>query len=38
MDELLKHLPNGYTEADRIDAGDMEAVDTVMDKLRGQPI
>jgi hypothetical protein len=38
MDEVVKHLPHGYTGADRVDAGDMEAVDTIMDKLRGHPI
>ena len=38
MDELLKHLPDGYPRADqKVDAGDMEAVDVIMDKLRAHP-
>lgn len=37
MNEVVKHLPDGYPR-DKVDAGDMEAVDTVMDKLRAHPV
>ncbi|KAL1981305.1 hypothetical protein VTN96DRAFT_2798 [Rasamsonia emersonii] len=38
MDELVKHLPAGYAPADRVDAGDMKAVDAIMDKLKAHPV
>ena len=31
--ELVKHLPEGYASG-KVDAGDMEAIDAIMDKLR----
>ncbi|KAF7587396.1 hsp70 nucleotide exchange factor fes1 [Aspergillus hancockii] len=34
MDELVKHLPEGYPRGEKVDAGDMDAVDAIMDKLR----
>ncbi|KAE8348819.1 Hsp70 nucleotide exchange factor fes1 [Aspergillus coremiiformis] len=34
MDELVKHLPEGYPQGEKVDAGDMDAVDAIMDKLR----
>jgi len=34
MNELIKVLPHGYP-TDKTDAGDMEVVDAIMDKLRG---
>lgn len=37
MDEFVKHLPEGYPRGEKIDAGDMEAVDALMDKLRAHP-
>lgn len=37
MDEAVKHLPEGYSR-EKVDAGDMEAVDVVMDKLRAHPV
>lgn len=38
MDDLLKHLPEGYPSADKkVDAGDMEATDAIMDQLRAHP-
>ncbi|CAL5868238.1 uncharacterized protein PFLUO_LOCUS2462 [Penicillium psychrofluorescens] len=37
MNELVKHLPEGYP-SDKADAGDMEAVDAIMDKLRSHPV
>ena len=36
MDELVKHLPQGYSH-DKIDAADMEPVDALMDQLRAHP-
>lgn len=33
MNELVKALPEGYS-AEKVDCGDMEAVDAIMDKLR----
>lgn len=33
MNELTKSLPEGYSN-DKIDAGDMDAIDPIMDKLR----
>lgn len=36
LDELIKHLPDGYPR-DKVDAGDMEAIDGMMDKLRAHP-
>lgn len=38
MDELVKHLPAGYAPASRVDAGDMDAVDAIMDKLKAHPV
>ncbi|KAL2863019.1 Hsp70 nucleotide exchange factor FES1 [Aspergillus lucknowensis] len=37
MDELSKFLPDGYTNGEKVDAGDMEAIDAIMDKLRAHP-
>lgn len=33
MNEMTKSLPEGYA-ADKVDAGDMDAIDPIMDKLR----
>ncbi|THC97407.1 hypothetical protein EYZ11_003121 [Aspergillus tanneri] len=38
MDEMVKHLPEGYPRGEKVDAGDMEAVDAIMDRLRAHPI
>ncbi|EPS26154.1 Hsp70 nucleotide exchange factor fes1 [Penicillium oxalicum] len=37
MNELVKSLPEGYP-TEKTDAGDMEAVDLIMDKLRAHPV
>ncbi|PLB49490.1 Fes1-domain-containing protein [Aspergillus steynii IBT 23096] len=37
MDDAVKHLPEGYSR-EKVDAGDMEAVDAIMDKLRAHPV
>ncbi|CEO58373.1 Hsp70 nucleotide exchange factor fes1 [Penicillium brasilianum] len=37
MNELVKVLPEGYP-TDKTDAGDMEAIDAIMDKLRAHPV
>ncbi|KAL5334770.1 putative Hsp70 nucleotide exchange factor [Aspergillus crustosus] len=37
LDELAKHLPEGVITG-KVDAGDMEAVDTIMDKLRSYSV
>ncbi|KAJ5107605.1 Hsp70 nucleotide exchange factor fes1 [Penicillium angulare] len=37
MNELVKHLPEGYP-TEKVDAGDMDAVDVIMDKLRAHPV
>ncbi|RAK79762.1 Hsp70 nucleotide exchange factor FES1 [Aspergillus fijiensis CBS 313.89] len=37
MDEVTKSLPEGYSR-DKIDAGDMDAVDALMDKLRAHQV
>ncbi|KAL4877686.1 putative Hsp70 nucleotide exchange factor [Aspergillus karnatakaensis] len=37
MDELTKYLPEGYASG-KVDAGDMEAIDAIMDKLREHPV
>ncbi|PYI10842.1 armadillo/beta-catenin-like repeat-containing protein [Aspergillus sclerotiicarbonarius CBS 121057] len=37
MDEVTKSLPEGYSR-DKIYAGDMDAVDALMDKLRAHPV
>lgn len=37
MNELVKSLPEGYP-TEKVDAGDMEAVDVIMDKLRSHPV
>jgi hypothetical protein len=37
MNEMVKVLPEGYP-TDKTDAGDMEAVDAIMDKLRAHPV
>ncbi|KAL4872009.1 hypothetical protein BDV12DRAFT_162855 [Aspergillus spectabilis] len=37
LDELTKHLPEGYPSG-KVDAGDMEAIDAIMDKLRAHPV
>ncbi|RDW83944.1 Hsp70 nucleotide exchange factor FES1 [Aspergillus mulundensis] len=34
--ELVKHLPEEYS-SEKVDAGDMEAIDAIMDKLRAHP-
>ncbi|KAJ5921506.1 Hsp70 nucleotide exchange factor fes1 [Penicillium verhagenii] len=33
MNELIKHVPEGYAP-EKVDAGDMDAIDIIMDKLR----
>ncbi|PLN79257.1 armadillo/beta-catenin-like repeat-containing protein [Aspergillus taichungensis] len=40
MDELTKHLPESgqYPRGEKIDAGDMDAIDALMDKLRAHPV
>ncbi|KAE8145610.1 Hsp70 nucleotide exchange factor fes1 [Aspergillus avenaceus] len=38
MDELMKHLPEGYPRGEKVDAGNMDAVDAIMDKLRAHPV
>ncbi|KAL2002515.1 hypothetical protein VTN02DRAFT_6650 [Thermoascus thermophilus] len=38
MDELVKHLPEGYPRDQKVDAGDMGAVDAIMEKLREHPV
>ncbi|KAL2828278.1 Hsp70 nucleotide exchange factor fes1 [Aspergillus cavernicola] len=38
IDELTKHLPDGYTSGEKVDAGDMDAIDAIMDKLRAHPV
>ncbi|KUL84605.1 hypothetical protein ZTR_08722 [Talaromyces verruculosus] len=38
MDEVLLHLPAEYKTSDHVDAGDMEAIDTILNKLREAPI
>jgi hypothetical protein len=37
MNELVKVLPEGYP-TDKTDAGDMEVIDAIMDKLRAHPV
>lgn len=37
MNELIKHLPEGYAP-EKVDAGDMDAIDVVMDKLRSHAV
>ena len=37
MNEVVKHLPDGYPR-DKVDAGDMDAVDSLMDMLRTHPV
>lgn len=37
MNELVKVLPEGYPTG-KTDAGDMEVVDAIMDKLRAHPV
>jgi hsp70-interacting protein len=37
MNELVKVLPEGYA-TDKTDAGDMEVIDAIMDKLRAHPV
>ncbi|PIG87181.1 Hsp70 nucleotide exchange factor fes1 [Aspergillus arachidicola] len=38
MDELVKHLPEGYSQGEKVDAGDMDAVDAIMNRLRAHPV
>lgn len=38
MNEVLIHLPAEYKTSDHVDAGDMDAIDTILDKLRGGPV
>lgn len=33
MNEFVKHLPEGYASG-KVDAGDMDTIDSIMDKLR----
>ncbi|KAL3432201.1 Hsp70 nucleotide exchange factor fes1 [Aspergillus tetrazonus] len=35
--ELVKHLPDGYASG-KVDAADMDTIDTIMDKLRAHPV
>ncbi|KAL4750245.1 Hsp70 nucleotide exchange factor fes1 [Aspergillus terricola var. indicus] len=35
--ELVKHLPDEYASG-KVDAGDMDTIDTIMDKLRAHPV
>lgn len=37
MNEVVKHLPDEYPR-DKIDAGDMDAVDSLMNKLKAHPV
>jgi hsp70-interacting protein len=37
MDEVVKYLPAGYVGTNRVDAGDMGAIDVIMDKLKAHP-
>lgn len=37
MNELTKNLPEGYPSG-KTDAGDMDAVDAIMDQLRAHPV
>ncbi|KAL4782269.1 Hsp70 nucleotide exchange factor fes1 [Aspergillus varians] len=37
MNELTKHLPDGYS-SENVDAGDMDAIDAILDKLRAHPV
>ncbi|KAJ5453880.1 Hsp70 nucleotide exchange factor fes1 [Penicillium daleae] len=37
MNELVKVLPEGYA-TDKTDAGDMEVIDAIMEKLRAHPV
>ncbi|KAL4801686.1 Hsp70 nucleotide exchange factor fes1 [Aspergillus unguis] len=37
MNELVKHLPESYPSG-KVDAGDMDAIDAIMDKLRTHPV
>jgi len=37
MDELTKSLPEGYSN-EQPSAGDMDAVDLIMDRLRSHPV
>ncbi|GFF35922.1 hsp70 nucleotide exchange factor fes1 [Aspergillus lentulus] len=37
MDEFVKHLPEGYTSGEKIDAADMDAINALLDKLRAHP-
>jgi hypothetical protein len=37
MDEFVKHLPEGYTSGEKIDAADMDVIDALLDKLRAHP-
>lgn len=34
MDEIVRYLPDGYPRDKKIDAGDMDAVDSLIEKLR----
>ncbi|KAI9934120.1 hypothetical protein ASPWEDRAFT_168398 [Aspergillus wentii DTO 134E9] len=36
MDDLVKNLPEGYP-TDKVDAGDMDAVDVILNKLKAHP-
>lgn len=37
VNELVKHVPEGFA-SEKTDASDMEAVDSIMDKLRSHPV
>lgn len=38
MDQLVKHLPEGYAPGKKVDASDMNAIDAIMEKLREHPV
>jgi hypothetical protein len=39
MDELMRYLPFDDTREDKVDAGDMGAIDLIMERLREyQPV
>ncbi|OKL57019.1 Hsp70 nucleotide exchange factor fes1 [Talaromyces atroroseus] len=38
MDEVVSHLPPQYKPAEHVDAGDMEAIDNILNRLRGGPV
>jgi hsp70-interacting protein len=38
LDEVVSHLPSEYKTAEHVDAGDMETIDKILEKLRGGPV